>query len=198
MEKFSKMGNRNEKVTMKERKLEHWKIIAVCLMFYDAVAISFSYFFGLWLRFDFQFMEIPREFLLSYMRFLPWYLVGALVFFWYMRMYRSIWRFAGFNELIRFAAASLIASLVHSVGITLLGTRMPFSYNLVGAIAQLILVVGIRFSYRFYIETLKKSAETDVEHAGAAQKVMIIGAGAAGRSVIKELTQTDKMNALPC
>ena len=106
-------------------KIRHWKVIAVGLMVYDVFAIAFSYFFGLWLRFDFQFTSIPTEYLYSYVRFLPFYIIASLLFFWFMRMYRGMWRFAGFNELLRYSLSSLIASAAHTVVITLACGRMP-------------------------------------------------------------------------
>lgn len=177
-------------------KIRHWKVIAVGLMVYDILAIAFSYFFGLWLRFDFQFTSIPTEYLYSYVRFLPFYIIASLLFFWFMRMYRGMWRFAGFNELLRYSLSSLIASAAHTVLITLVCGRMPFSYYIVGAAAQLILVVGIRFSYRFYIQVIVGKEHTEEETP--AQKVMIIGAGAAGRTVVRELQQSSKTNTVPC
>ncbi len=164
-------------------------------MCFDAVSITFSYFLGLWLRFDFHYSEIPAEYLSAYYRFLPIYIVAALIFFWFMRLYRGIWRFAGFNELIRYGTASLIASVFHIVAITLFFQRMPVSYYLVGMVTQLILVVGIRFSYRFYLEMIKR--RSGVVPDNARDRVMIIGAGEAGRTVIRELKQSDKIDVIP-
>jgi len=175
-------------------KLHHWKVIAVGLMLYDIAAMTFSYFFGLWLRFDFQYTNIPVEYLSAYARFLPWYLVIAVVFFWFMRMYRGIWRFAGLFEFLRYGISSLAASAVHAILITLVFQRMPFSYYIVGAVIQFILLVGIRFSYRFITEVIRKKNTEAYE----TQRVMIIGAGAAGRNAIRELQQSEKMKCTPC
>ncbi|MCD7767026.1 MAG: polysaccharide biosynthesis protein [Lachnospiraceae bacterium] len=179
----------------RKRKIQHWKVIAAGLMVYDAIAIAFSYFFGLWLRFDFQYTTIDSEYLYAYARFIPFYIIASILFFSWMRMYRGIWRFAGFNELIRYAASSVAASLAHAVLITIFCRRMPFSYYIVGAVMQLILVVGMRFSYRFYTQVILAGIhKTPVEEENPAKKVMIIGAGAAGRTVVRELQQSDKTN----
>ncbi|MCD7832259.1 MAG: polysaccharide biosynthesis protein [Firmicutes bacterium] len=177
-------------------KIRHWKVIAAGLIIYDAAAIAFSYFFGLWLRFDFKFTAIDTEYLEAYIRFLPAYIAASVIFFWFMRMYRGIWRFVGFNELIRYASSSVVASAAHTVLITLIFRRMPFSYYIVGAVTQLILVVGIRFSYRFYTQVIVRKAPAREENP--AKRVMIIGAGAAGRTVVRELQQSDKTNLTPC
>ncbi|MCD8216999.1 MAG: polysaccharide biosynthesis protein [Clostridiales bacterium] len=177
-------------------KLHHWKVIALGLMVFDIIAITLSWFFGLFLRFDFIYSNIPQQYLQAYARFLPWYLVGTVVFFWFMRMYRGIWRFAGFHELLRYGGTSLIASLAHIICISIFCTRMPFSYYVIGLTVQTILVVGCRFSYRFYNEVMRKNPlpeESSPEH-----RVMIIGAGAAGRNVVRELSQTTEIDYKPC
>ena len=43
--------------------LEHWKVIALYLLIYDIVTINFSYFIGLWLRFDLQYSKYPQSIL---------------------------------------------------------------------------------------------------------------------------------------
>ncbi len=176
-------------------KIQHWKIIALGLILYDIVTIAFSYFFALWVRFDFRFTAIPTAYLYSYERFFPFYAVAAILFFWYMRMYRSVWRFVGFNELVRYSAASLIASAAHALVISQVYRHMPSSYYAIGAVVQLILVVGIRLSYRFYTQILlgRNLAADDKP----TKKAMIIGAGAAGNVIVRELQQSDKTNIIP-
>ncbi|MCD7825572.1 MAG: polysaccharide biosynthesis protein [Clostridiaceae bacterium] len=195
MNQNSKQKSYEKRQTGGRMKIRHWKVIAVGLMLYDAVAIAFSYFFGLWLRFDFKFTTIDTEYLQAYIKFLPVYIVASIIFFWFTRMYRGIWRFAGFNELLRYAASSLVASVAHAVLITLICHRMPFSYYIVGGVIQLILVVGIRFSYRFYTQVIVR--KTPAQEENPAKKVMIIGGGAAGRTIVRELQQSDKTNLTP-
>ncbi len=172
------------------------QIITLGLMCYDAIAIGFSYFFGLWLRFDFEFSRIPSTYLYSYARFLPFSIVLSLVLFCLLRMYRGIWRFVGFRELPYYLAGSAAASALHIALITLFVRRMPMSYYIVGSVMQLILVVGIRFSYRFLVEVLRGGRGSSGGPEG--QRVMIVGAGNAGRTVIRELQQSDKLAAVPC
>ena len=46
------MAERKEK---KGRRFKHWEVIAFYLAAYDIAMVNFSYFLGLWLRFDFRF-----------------------------------------------------------------------------------------------------------------------------------------------
>ena len=49
-----------------KRKIEHWQIITIYLMLYDAIAVSLSYFIGLWLRFDCRYTMIPNEYMTAW------------------------------------------------------------------------------------------------------------------------------------
>ena len=51
----------------------HKQIMAFYLMIYDIIAVNFSYFMGLWLRFDLRFTQIPREYLDAFVHFAPVY-----------------------------------------------------------------------------------------------------------------------------
>ena len=94
--------------------LEHWQLIMIYLIIYDVLAVNGAYFLALWLRFDFRFSEIDVQYLTAWKVFTPWYTVICLVVFWFLRLYRSIWRFASFSELTRVAASSVITAILHT------------------------------------------------------------------------------------
>lgn len=177
----------------KKKVLEHWKIIAFYLLAYDIIVINFSYFLGLWLRFDFHFSRIPEEYLSAFLKFAPFYTVFSVIVFYVLRLYKSIWRFASFSELNRIAATSVITALFQLVGITLFVKRMPISYYLVGAMVQFFLIVAVRFAYRYILLERSRRVKNDVTH-----HVMIIGAGAAGQVILKELLNSKEAVAKPC
>lgn len=78
---------------------EHWHFVALFLIIYDLVVGAGSYFIALWLRFDCRFTEIPYEYLIAWLRFMPIYVVVNVALFWVMHLYQSIWKFASFVEL---------------------------------------------------------------------------------------------------
>ena len=100
--RFSVRDHKNE--------FEHWKSISLMLGVYDFVAVNMAYFFGLWLRFDCRFSAIPPEYLTAWEHFIPIYSVFCIAVFWFLRLYRSLWRFASFSELIRVIASSVITA----------------------------------------------------------------------------------------
>ena len=180
--------------TSKKRHIEHWKVVAFYLIIYDIIAVNFSYFFGLWLRFDLRFSNIPQTYLNSYLRFAPFYTVFVLVVFYALHLYKSLWRFASFSELNRIFASSVITTVFHIVCSTLLIKRMPISYYVIGAAMQLALVTAIRFAYR-YITLERTRRERSVK---AVHNVMVIGAGAAGQVILKELKSSTEVLSKPC
>ena len=135
---------------------EHWVVVAWLLVLYDAIAISASYFFALWLRFDCQYSRIPRELFLNWAKFTPIYIVVSVAVFAYFRLYRSIWRFASYSELLRTFAACYVTAMLHVIGISLIFGNMPVSYYIVGGIVQFCLVISVRFIYRFILLLRKK------------------------------------------
>lgn len=112
----------------KRKSIEHWKIIAFYLIIYDIVAINFSYFFGLLLRFDLAYSSIPENYLSAFLRFAPFYTAFSLIVFYVAHMYNSVWRFASFTELNRIFVATVVTTVFQVVGITTFYERMPGSY----------------------------------------------------------------------
>ena len=174
-------------------KIRHWKIIALYLLVYDVIVINASWFFGLLLRFDLRYSSIPPEYLNAYLKFAPFYTLFTVIVFYIFRLYNSIWRFASFSELNRILGATGVTTLFHVVGITAFLHRMPVSYYVVGAAAQFCLVTAIRFSYRFVI--LEKARRD--KNLKSVHNAMIIGAGAAGLVILKELKVSNDANARP-
>lgn len=169
-------------------QLEHWHIIAGLLMVYDALSLAFSYFIALWLRFDLRYTTIDYPYLEAWKHFLPLYILFSLAVFWYLKLYKSIWRFASYSELLRVSVATIISALFHTVGITLLYIRMPISYYFIGALLQYVAVLGIRFSYRFIL-LIRKIRVKQVN-----SRIMIIGAGSAGQMLIRDIQRAGEVD----
>jgi len=169
----------------KIHKLEHWKVISLLLMIYDFLAFILSFFLALWLRYDCRFSAIPGEYLRILVRTLPLYSIVSITVYYFFRLYRSMWQFASFTELTRVLMASVTTSLINLVGITLLCGPMPVVYYLLGPLLQFVLTLGIRFSYRYLlmIRSLRKKSE----RIHTASRVMLIGAGEAGQTILREL-----------
>lgn len=177
--------------------LEHWKVIALYLLIYDIITINLSYFIGLWLRFDLQYSKIPSEYLMAFIEFAPFYTAFSIIIFYMMHMYNSLWRFASFNELTSIMMATVVTGTAHVVGITLFVRRMPIAYYVFGICAQFIFTTGIRFGYRF-VNLERARREKTEKSAHVKHHVMVIGAGAAGMTVLRELHNSRELTSRAC
>ena len=106
-----------------------------------------------------------------------------------MRLYKSIWRFASYSELLRVILATTISGIVYCITVTAFVQRMPISYYILGIICQFCLTLGIRFSYRFILLLRGRTNKSENE-----KKVMLIGAGAAGQMIFRDLKAAKETN----
>lgn len=173
---------------------EHWQIMAVYLMVYDFIAIASSYFFAMWIRFDCRFQSIPAEYLDAYFDTIWIYGVFCILVFWGLRLYKSIWRFASYSELMRMTAATGITWLCYIAATSMITGRMPISYYFFGVIMQFGLTLGIRFAYRFVL-LLRGRHQEESEHL---KHVMLVGAGAAGQMIFRDIKHAKEVKEKVC
>ena len=188
--------NQNRRIFPRNR-MEHWHKITIWLVLYDVFAVNISYALALWLRFDCKISTIPTYYLEAFAKFAPIYTVIAIMVFWFARLYKSIWRFASYNELILTACASVVTFVIQVVGITVLFQRMPISYYFIGAVIQFVMILAARFSYRFILlerNRWKKSIVSDKPEI----RIMMIGAGAAGQMIMRDVHKLDDRNEKVC
>ena len=190
MDTNNRNGNpiKEERLNRAYRKtwIEHWQIIGAFLMLYDALVVNVSFFLGLFIRFDFHFSQIPLNYLHAFYRFAPFYTVVCLVLFWIARLYRSVWRFASYNELMRILVVTCVTGLVQIVGTVAFVLRMPISYYAVGIVLQFCFVTGIRFVYRLSLLLSTSLSRLSASHA---KRVMLIGAGSAGQMILRDVNE---------
>ncbi|MGN0543320.1 MAG: polysaccharide biosynthesis protein [Acutalibacteraceae bacterium] len=189
------MKSEKKKSRIKKLRVEKWRAVALLLAIYDIVATNASYFLALWIRFDGSVSRIPDFYLNAYLKFIPIYTVICFAVFIMARMYKSVWKYASFDEAARTAIGSAAASFLHILLITVLFERMPLSYYLWGSCFQFILLIAVRFSYRFFL--LERRHIKNFDTPKAVHKVMIIGAGEAGqmllRSILRDNSASDSV-----
>ena len=175
-------------------RLEHWHVIAGLMMLYDVIVVNLAYFIALWLRFDCSFSAIREEYLSAFVKYMPIHTGISIVTLAFLRMYNSIWRFASFHELLRVMLATIITALTHSIGVSVI-QRMPISYYIFGPCIQLVLLIGIRFSYRFVL--LERIKVRKARTAGV-KRVLLVGAGNAGQMILRDAVMAKEENIKIC
>ncbi len=181
--------------TKKEKKifrLEHWEKIAFIIAVYDLIAVSAAYILALLIRFDFRYSLIDEIYVVSWQRFAPVYAAACLIVFVLLGLYKSIWRFAGFNEFLRTLLTSLLMSGVHTIVTLLFYCRMPISYYMIGAVLQCIFVLAIRFSYRVILFFSNRSGKR------SSDRIMLIGAGSAGQMILRDVNNSRSNGKVVC
>ena len=171
-------------------------LLTVFLMLFDIAAMLGAYFLALWFRFDCRYTQIPREYFWAWLKFAPIYVAVGVVVFWVLRLYHSLWKYASFVELKRISVGTLVLGAFHTVFINLFFSKMPIAYYIVGIAVQFMLTVFIRFSYRFV--SLERSKKARADQRTVASRVMLIGAGSAGRRILRDLHSAKEINDCVC
>lgn len=185
------MGESSKKM---KKRMEHWEVVTMMLMVYDFLAVTVSYFAALWIRFDCRFSMIDDKYLQAYYRTILIYAGFCIVVFWFLRLYKSIWRFASYAEIQRVIYATVITGIVHAVYMTKFVLRMPISYYVFGLVIQFCLTLGIRFAYRFIL--LMRGRQWN--RAGSGKRVMLIGAGRAGQMIFRDIKGAKETDEIVC
>lgn len=166
------------------------RIIALLLM--DMMSIVVAAFVALYVRFDFSFNGIPTGYLLKFEYIIPFNIILTLVFFALWKLYKSVWRYASATELLNIVFATSCAALAQLVVCYAIDQKMPRSYYVLYWFLLTAFTCLIRFSYR--ILRLINSKRADLMGRHQKSNVMLIGAGAAGNAILKEIESSQFVN----
>lgn len=172
-----------------KRKIEHWQVVRLLLMVYDFIAVIVSFGIALWLRFDCKVTSVEPQYLTNYTKTIIIYALFCLVVFWFLRLYKSIWRFASYSELMRVILATVVTGVIYTGSLLIFNLHMPVSYYVIGITVQFIATLGIRFFYRFVL-LLRGRTNNEVQK----KNVMIVGAGSAGQMLFRDIKHSMETN----
>lgn len=172
-----------------KRKIEHWQVVRLLLMVYDFIAVIVSFGIALWLRFDCKVTSVEPQYLTNYTKTIIIYALFCLVVFWFLRLYKSIWRFASYSELMRVILATVVTGVIYTGSLLIFNLHMPVSYYVIGITIQFIATLGIRFFYRFVL-LLRGRTNNEVQK----KNVMIVGAGSAGQMLFRDIKHAKETN----
>ena len=159
------------------------------LIIYDIAAVALTSFLAIAMRYEFVLMDIPKHFMTPIIRFLPINIILTLVIFYIFRLYNSLWAFASETELQNLVSACVISTIVDGVGLYLFKVDIrpvPLSYHFMYGFILIALIFADRFSYRFF-----RSQKHKIQNRKNTINVMVIGAGDAGNSIIKEIATSN-------
>lgn len=160
-------------------------LLRLLLVAFDIFAVNVSVFLAMITRFYVanQFHSVAAHHFATYGQYAPVYTLFCLVVFAAFRLYSGMWKYAGFNDLNRIAAANVITFIGHVVGTIAFSYRMPISVYCISALAQLCLIGGSRFIYRI----LRVERERIMGVGKATVNALIVGIGGTARTAVKQL-----------
>ncbi|MFV0516081.1 MAG: polysaccharide biosynthesis protein [Aminipila sp.] len=166
------------------------------LLFVDICIINISYIAAFLLRFDFEVNNASFD---------AWFGVFAnnlfsitavcLIAYALVGIYTSMWRYAGIEELLKIVIASGVAQLFVMFFLTFSVQSMPRSIYAISFLFMVFLLSVCRLSYRFirsfrnpgsFNSFVFRIGRKDII-GGNVTKVMVVGAGEAGASMINEI-----------
>ncbi len=147
----------------------------------DFFIIIFTSFFAIWIRFDFS--AIPEEYYINCYRYILIDAIIMYILFFFYHLYTSVWKYASIPELINIVLGCVSFEVLTYLYKLIFSIRMPRSFYLLQLLLMIACVCISRISYRaarsIYINYFEDKTKK--------KKVMLIGAGDAGRLIIDEL-----------
>lgn len=158
------------------------------LLLLDSFSVCVSYILAFVVRsIDLGFHSFVKygEHFASVIRFLPLVLLINWFFLYIFKVNRSLWKYISLDEVGRIVTASVLSNSIWFYFVIVLPVT-PYirSLPVIAALLQMMIMLGIRFVYRWYRNrtlTARKSKNT-----------LIIGAGNAGDILLRDLISNDQ------
>jgi FlaA1/EpsC-like NDP-sugar epimerase len=159
---------------------------------HDVVAAGVAWLAAFWLRFNLEMP--PAEYARAAYAGLPGVLLVHALAFWFFGLYRGLWRYASLPDLQRILIAVGVAALAVPALFTLWGHEwvVPRSVYLIAPVLLVGAMSGSRLLYRAWKE---RTLLGMVRHPGAVP-VLVLGAGAAAASLLRDLANSDQWRAV--
>lgn len=149
----------------------------------DITIVIFSYWFAYFVRTDFGKEVIPFEHQTLW-KYMYWPIITNLASILLFQLNKSLWMFISVDEALRVSMAVFVGNFAWWLGMLLV--KIPWYVRSVPVIAgmiQLLLMLGLRLMYRV---VRRDSAQRHRSH-----RAVILGAGSAGVTAMREITYSD-------
>lgn len=162
------------------------------LVLADMISIMLSSVLSLYVRYEFSFMDVQKEFWEAVLEAYLINVVITLIIFYIFRLYNSVWRYASDTELVNIIIAVVICAAMQPVIFWILNTHVPRSYPFFYAFFMMMFTGGVRFSYRI----MRMLQNRRLNRIGGKSRIncMIVGAGAAGNAILKEIETSNYLS----
>lgn len=164
----------------------------LALLILDVISVFTASAAALLIRFEFSFQAIERTYLERYERIVIPGILLTLLFYFIWKLYKSVWRYASANELINiFLATSCSATALYLYSY-FTNNVMPKSFYILFWFLLIGMTSCVRFGYRILRVFQNKRRSVLERRVGV--NVMVIGAGAAGNMILREIESSQYLN----
>lgn len=154
------------------------------LIILDVILINIASFSALFIRFDFRFSEVPLNYTEAVFSYTTINCITAIIIFALFRLYNSLWKYAGIDELVNILFACIITGFLQIIGMHyILHIHVPRSYYPLSTAFMIAFIGASRFLYRYARRVSRKDLSIHNK-----KRIMIIGAGEAGSAIIREIS----------
>lgn len=157
------------------------KMKCLLLILIDIFLINAAYLLSFYIRYEFN---VRAEHIGIYIKTLPIIIAVYVIILSIFKMYKSMWRIAGIDEVIHGVSACIVAGLMNFVFMEFLPHRVPRVVTMLSCLFIIIFILSVRLSYRVigrliaYFNALKTVGK---------ENVLIIGAGHYAQILIGEI-----------
>ena len=158
----------------------------------DTLWIIAAFFLALLVRFELRFSSIPDEYISVYFATILWWALICVVVLALVGAYNCIWRYIGLRDLSRLILGYVILVALGLGLVMVFSVHMPRSYYCMGFLLSFCGSAGMRVSYRLWVQM---SAELANRTPKAPERVMIVGAGSAAQTLLREFASNPQLHA---
>ncbi len=166
------------------------RIIGVTLLLYDILTILGSFWISLFISYGCEYKSIPALCLMDYVATIPIYLMVCLIVYFLFGSYSYVWRHVSCHELVIFTVAVIALSVVYFIFGRFAPVALPKRYYAIGGWIQFWFVSCSRIAPRIlqyvYWQIRKKVCKGAIK-----KRAMLIGAGAAGQIILRDVITSD-------
>ncbi len=161
------------------------------LLLVDIILINMAALTALLLRFD---LSIPKEYMQTYLQNGIFTTAVMIITFYIFDLYRSVWSYAGLDELGYVVGSSMAGSTVLFLAYNyILSVKFPRTFYILFMLLINFLIGGSRLTYRISRRIKLALFRDDLDR----KRVLIIGGGKAGSMIIKEMHNNPQIHKYP-
>ena len=122
----------------------------------------------------------------------------TILIFWLLRLYRRVWTFAGFLELVSIYISCFLSGIVITIGAFILSLPNKGRFLIVYTVFLIGGIAFFRVFLRVFRMTKQIMSEKTVLKNNNLKRAMLIGAGYSGNSIIKAIQENGSDRRIVC